>query len=301
MRADRFAQMESFVRVAQTGSFSAAAREAGLSQPAISKQIAALENRLRARLFNRTTRTLTLTPEGARFLDAARTALDASEAADASVAGASSPSGLLRIAAPVAFGQLHVAPRVSAFLGRYPEVDIDLRLADHFVDLVSEGIELAIRVGDLSDSSMVARRIGMAPRVCVAAPSYLKRRRAPKTPEDIHAHDCVIYSRLQEPVWRFRTAEGFVDIAPKGRLRTDSSVAVREAVIAGLGLGCNPLWLYADDLREGKVVEVLAEFAPPPLPIHLVSPARGFVTARATAMGEFLAAAFREDVSLAAR
>ncbi len=300
MHADRLSQMESFVRVAELGSFSAAARVAGLSQPAISKQIAALENRLRTRLFNRTTRTLTLTPEGAHFLDAARAALDAAAAADLSVTGASAVSGLLRMAAPVAFGQLHVAPRLAAFLADHPAVEVDLRLADHFVDLIGEGIELAIRIGELADSSMIARRVGVAPRVCVAAPAYLERQGVPQTPIDIRNHECVIYTRLQEPVWRFRTPDGPVDITPKGRLRTDSSVAVREAIVGGLGLGCNPLWLYADDMREGKVVEVLGNFAPPPLPIHIVSPTRSFVTARAVAMTEFLSAAFRSDACFSA-
>lgn len=299
MIPDRLGQMEMFLRVVDRGSFSAAARDAGTTQSAASKQIQSLEERLGVRLVTRTTRSLTLTEEGRRFAEAARAAIDAARIAEEAAAPTAAPTGVLKMAAPVGFGQLQLVRRIADYRRRYPEVGVDLQLADHFVDMIEEGIELAIRIGELSDSSLATRRIGLAKRVCVAAPAYLKRFDAPKTPEDLLAHEHIIYTRLRDPVLRFAGPKGEIAVEPKGKLRSDSSIAVREMALAGLGVACNPLWLYSEDLRAGRLVEVLADYAPAPMPIHAVTPARRFTPARVTAMIDLLAASFRSDPYLA--
>ncbi len=168
MAEDRFEQMITFVRVIDAGGFSAAAKTLGATQSSVSKTISALETRLGARLLNRTTRALSLTHEGRRYLDGARTALDAAAVADASVAGPARPSGVLRMAAPLSFGEMQIVPRLPEFRRRFPDVEIDLQLSDHFTDIIGDGIDLAIRIGAMADSSLSARRIGAARRVCVA-------------------------------------------------------------------------------------------------------------------------------------
>ena len=195
--SDLIALIRTFVRVVEAGSFTAVAQELNTSQPTISRHIAALEEQLGALLFQRTTRALTLTDDGRVLYEQARQALDSvQQALNAVGRRRGAPSGTLRLACPVVFGRLHLVPRLNAFLSRYPEVSVDLIMNDGFTDLVEEGIDLAVRIGDITDPSLIARRIGMTRRVTVVSPAYLAARGEPSRPEDLIHHECIVYSRL---------------------------------------------------------------------------------------------------------
>ncbi len=294
---DLLALMAVFVRVSEAGSFTSVAEETGQSQPTISRQIAALERHLGARLINRTTRALALTEEGAGFLERARTALDAVAEAEATVGRRRlQPTGQLRLATPVAFGRLHIVPRLGRLLARYPELSLDLVLHDGASDLVEEGIDLAIRIGTISDPTLVARQIGETRRVTVAAPSYLARVGTPVVPADLTNHDCIVYTRLATgSLWRFETSSGAIDVAVTGRFRANNSEAVREAALAGLGIAVVPTWLLADEIAAGQLTVLLQDFEPKRLPMHAVYPSRRYVPPRTRAAIDFFVTEFRLD------
>ena len=190
---------------------------------------------------------------------------------DLSAAARPGPTGLLRLGTPVAFGRLHVAPYVGAFLRRFPDVEVELSMDDAFVDLVGHGLDLAVRIGDLGDPSLIARRIGTTRRVTVAAADYLERRGVPETPADLVHHDCVVYTRLATGNrWPFDGPNGAVTADVHGRFRADNSEAVREAVIGSAGIAVIPVWLFGDEIKSGRVRIVLQAFEPTPLPIHAV-------------------------------
>ena len=216
---DVLAGMKLFVRVVETGGFSQVARELGTTQPTVSRTIAALEAHLGVRLLNRSSRAMTLTDDGRQFYDLATRALESVAEAEAGVGRRRGhPSGLLRLGTPVAFGRLHVAPRMPAFLERHATVDIELAMSDAFVDLVEAGLDLAIRVGDLADPTLIARRIGTTRRVTVASSAYLTRRGIPSVPSDLARHDCIIYTRLATGNrWHFAGRDGptVVDVSGK--------------------------------------------------------------------------------------
>ncbi len=291
---DVLAGMRLFARVVETGGFTVVARETGTSQPTISRTIAALEAHLGVRLLNRSSRAVTLTDDGRQFYERARDALDAVAEAEGSVGRRRGrPGGLLRLGTPVAFGRLHVAPRIPAFLDRNPEVEIELVMNDAFVDLVGEGLDLAIRVGDLADPSLIARRIGTTRRVTVASSSYLDRRGIPATPSELARHDCVIYTRLATGNhWHFESSGGPVQVDVHGRFRADNSEAVREAVIGGAGIAVMPVWLFTDEIERRLVRIILERFEPTQLPIHAVYPSRRLLAAKVRAMIDFLADEF---------
>jgi DNA-binding transcriptional LysR family regulator len=297
---DRLAAMKTFVRVAETGSFSVAARDLSVGQPAVSKTVAQLEEALGVRLVIRSTRRLSLTEDGRRYLEAARLALEAADAAEASVGGRrAQPKGRVRLAASIAFGRLHLAPRLGRFFDRYPEVDVELRLSDGFVDLVEEGIDVAVRIGALRDPGLVARRVGMMRRVTVARPDYWDRRGRPERPEDLTEHDCIVYTGLSTAdVWEFEGPSGPVSVRVAGRLRTTVSDAMREAVLAGLGVAVTPRWMWRDELRDGALETALDTFEPTPRPIQAVFPERRLVSPKVRAVVDFLADEFRLDPAL---
>jgi LysR family transcriptional regulator for bpeEF and oprC len=193
---DRLALMTSFVRAVETGSFSAVARELGTTQPNISRHIASLEQYLGTRLLHRSTRKLTPTSEGERYYAETRRLLDAIAEAESNVRGREIPSGVLRVASPTLLGRAYLLPRVKTFLDRYPKVELDLQIGDRFIDLIEEGVDVAIRIGALRDSALKARRIGTAERVCVATPDYVTRHGKPKVPTDLKKHDCILYTLL---------------------------------------------------------------------------------------------------------
>jgi DNA-binding transcriptional LysR family regulator len=294
---DLLAGMKLFVRVVEAGGFSVVARETQTSQPTVSRTVAALEEHIGARLLNRSSRAVTLTDDGRLFYDYAFRALEAVSEAEGSVGRRQArPTGLLRLGTPVAFGRLHVAPYVGAFLRRYPDVEVELSMDDAFVDLVGHGLDLAVRIGDLGDPSLIARRIGTTRRVTVAAADYLERRGVPETPADLVHHDCVVYTRLATGNrWHFDGPNGAVTADVHGRFRADNSEAVREAVIGSAGIAVIPVWLFGDEIKSGRVRIVLQAFEPTPLPIHAVYSSRRHQSAKVRAMIEFLATAFDES------
>lgn len=286
---DRFLLMQCFARTVEMGSFSAAARDLGLSQPNVSRYVAALESHLERRLLQRSTRKLHLTPEGERYYAEARRILDAVTEAESSLRSEVAPAGLLRVACPTALAHEFVMPQVPSFLRAYPDLELDLQISDRFVNLIDEGAELALRIGQLSDSALRARRIGMFQRVCVAATGYLEERGPPQTPGDLEKHDCIVYSLLSTgAVWRFSETE----VPVSGRLRVNSPQAVREAALAGLGIALGPSWLFEEGLRTGRLQRVLQGYEAPPVPVHLLYVANRLLPRRAVAFMDFIAEAF---------
>ena len=289
--------MRVFARVAETSSFSGVARELGMSQPTVSKHIAALEEHLGARLVSRTTRKLTLTEDGRLFYEHCRHIDEAVTEAEAAIGRRRlAPAGLVRIGAPVAFGRLHVAPRLRRLLDRYPELRVELVMSDGFVDLVEQGIDLAIRVGELQDPNLVARRIGTTVRVTVAAPDYFERHGVPETPYDLVHHNCIVYTPLATGnEWHFEGRDGPIRVRVHGNYRANNSEAVREGVIAGIGIAVSPIWLFRDEIKKRLVRVVLRDYEPKRLPIHAVYPTRRFVPAKVRAVIDFLADEFKTD------
>jgi DNA-binding transcriptional LysR family regulator len=286
---DRFLLMTCFARAVETGSFTAAARDLGLGQPNVSRYVAALEEHLQTRLLHRSTRKLALTPEGERYYADVRRILDAVDESESSFRSNVDPSGLLRVACPTALAHAFVLPHVPTFLERYPKLTLDLQINDRYVNLVDEGTELAIRIGQLEDSALRARRIGSYERVFVASESYLARRGVPQTPDDLRDHDCVIYTLLSSgATWRFRET----DVPVSGRLRVNSPEAVSTAVIAGLGIGHGPAWLFDEGLRSGRLKFILAGYTAPAVPVQIVYVANRLLPTRATVFMDFIADVF---------
>jgi DNA-binding transcriptional LysR family regulator len=301
---DVVAAMQVFVRVAEAGGFTAVARETHTTQPTVSRVVAALEDHLGARLFHRSTRAISLTDDGKQFYELARHALEAiAEAENAVGKRRTRAFGRLRLSLPVAFGRLHVAPRMRNFLELNPEVQVELVMSDNFVDLVGEGIDLAVRIGTMADPTLIARRIGITRRVTVGSRGYLECRGEPLHPSDLAVHDCIIYTRLATGnEWHFTSPDGEIVIPVQGRYHTDNSEGVREGVLRGLGVGIIPVWLFKEDeLARGEVRIILKEFEPPSFPIHAVYPSRRLVPAKVRAMIEFLASEFARDPLLSDR
>ncbi|MEE4857999.1 LysR family transcriptional regulator [Pseudomonas alliivorans] len=283
---DRLLLMSCFVRTVETGSFSAAGRDLGLGQPNVSRYVAALEDHLQTRLLHRSTRKLTLTPEGERYYADARRILDSVEQSESSLRGNVTPSGLLRVACPTALAHTFIVPHVASFLGRYPELSLDLQINDRYVNLVDEGAELAIRIGHLEDSAMRARPLAWFERVCVASRAYLEKRGSPSSPDDLKDHDCLIYTLLSTGTnWRFKDSE----VPISGRLRVNSPEAIREYVNAGLGIAQGPRWLYEEGLKSGNLQLVLNDYVAPPVPIQVVYLANRLLPQRAIVFMDFMA------------
>jgi len=292
---DRFLLMTCFARAVETGSFSAAGRDLGLGQPNISRYVAALEDHLQIRLLHRSTRKLSLTPEGERYYADIRRILDAVDESESSFRNNVEPSGLLRVACPTALAHAFVMPHIQTFLERHPRLTLDLQLNDRYVDLVNEGTELAIRIGNLEDSALRSRRLGMYSRVFVASKDYLAKRGTPQTPDDLRGHDCIIYTLLSSgATWRFRD----VDIPVSGRLRINSPDAVSTAVTAGLGVAHGPAWLFADGLNSGRLQYILTGYDAPPVPVQIVYVANRLLPTRAIVFMDFITEVFSKIPAL---
>lgn len=297
---DRFLAMQTFVRVVETGSFSAVAREQNTTQSAVSKQVASLEKVLGVKLLTRTTRSLASTEDGARYFeDARRLVAEVSEAEGQLRRGERQLGGWLRVAASVGYGLRVLMPHVGAFLQAHPAVRIDLKLNDGFIDLVEHGVDVAVRIGELSDSTLVARRIDVAQRVLVASRSYLDTlpagRTAPRVPDDLHQHPCIVYTELAtRNVWDFCAADGSrAGVRVEGPLQTNSSEVIRASVRDGMGIGYSPTWLFDDLLASGEVQVLMADWSTRPLPVHLVSPTERRHSAKVRAFGEYMANAVK--------
>ncbi|MGO8975902.1 MAG: LysR substrate-binding domain-containing protein [Steroidobacteraceae bacterium] len=292
---DRLLLMHSFARAVETGSFSAVARELATGQPNVSRHIAALERHLGVRLLHRSTRKLTLTPEGERYYAEARRALDAIAEAESNARGDDAPKGLLRVACPTLLGRSHILPQLKAILARFPAMEIDLQIGDRYVDLVEEGIDIAIRIGTLKDSALIARRIGSAERFCVASTDYLAERPRPLHPEDLRSHQCVVYTLSSAGnIWSFRD----VDVAVRGRFCVNTPDGVRSAALDGLGIAYAPRWLFEDGLVDGRLQSLLVDHLGPPLPIQFVYAANRLLPRRARVFMDFIADVFARDPTL---
>jgi DNA-binding transcriptional LysR family regulator len=291
--------------VVESGSFTAIAGELNATQSAISKQVAALEKELGAKLLVRTTRSLALSEEGARYFEQARRLVaEIAEAESDLRQGEAQLSGWMRVAASVGFGRLKLMPLVKTFMLAHPDVKMDLRLHDGFVDLVEQGIDVSVRIGDLPDSGLIARRVGTSHRMLMAHRDYLKTLplgiRAPLQPADLSQHNCLVYTETSNRnLWSFRASATASDepgnvraVRVEGRLQTNSSEVIRAAVISGMGIGYSPTWLFEQELASGEVVRLMPGWVSPASPIHLVSPPERKHSAKVKAFMEHVAIAF---------
>lgn len=294
---DRLAAIALFVRAAETGSFSAVARETGLGQPAVSKHIAALEAHLGAQLIRRTSRHMSLTDAGQTFYEAAVLLVRDFEIAQSQVGrGHAMPCGLVRVTAAPVFGRLYIVPRLPEFFARYPGITIELSASARTVDLIEAGIDLAIRSGKLADSTMVARTLASFAFVTVATPAYLEARGTPSSPQDLASHACVVFAPYGRPrAWEFTDqAEAFVH-HPEGPFRTADAEQVRAAVMADLGLAHGPSWIFAPEIASGAVRVVLREHQPAPLAISAIHHAGRRLPTRVRVLIDFLADVLTRD------
>ena len=275
----------------------------GVVQPTVSKQIALLEDRLGARLLNRSSRGLSLTAAGQDYYESAVRLIAEFEEADARIGrGQAAPAGMIRVASSAGLGRMYLLPRLPEFFARYPEVSIDFDVSERFISLIEDGIDIALRIGHLSDSTLVARRIGSVSVATVATAAYLERFGNPRTPADLANHDCVGFVHRGALVnWGFNGPAGLITVEPKGRVRSNDGEHVRAAVLAGIGIGHNPSWLYAPELTSGKVRAVLGDYAPHPFPIHAVCPGGRRIASRVRVFIDFLAELCAADPHLRIR
>jgi DNA-binding transcriptional LysR family regulator len=282
---DRLHEMELFARVVETGSFSAAARDFKLGQPAISKAIAVLEERLGVRLLVRSTRQLAPTEAGTAFYERAVRAIAEANEAEAAAQGAGAGlEGRLRICSPVTFARLHLVPKLGVFLDAHPKLRLELVMDDRPIDLVAESIDAGLWLGTLADSSLTVRKLAQAERRVVASPTYLARRGVPKTPEDLLDHDAIVYRQSsggQE--WLFRRGTSETSIRLQGRLTLSAAEGVREAVLAGQGLAISSRWMFAAELQAGEVVSLLNEWTLPAMDLWAVYPSGRLTSTKARA------------------
>jgi DNA-binding transcriptional LysR family regulator len=301
---DKLSAMETFVRVVESGSFTAVAAELLSTQSAISKQVAALEKELGVKLLVRTTRSLALSEEGARYFEQARRLVAEIAEAESNVRqGAAQLSGWMRVAASVGFGRLKLMPLVKTFMATHPDVKIDLRLHDGFIDLVEQGIDVSVRIGDLADSGLIARRVGTSRRMLVAHRDYLKSLpqgfAPPLHPDDLAQHHCIVYTETSSRnLWSFVSGTSAAGgpgaartVRVEGRLQTNSSEVIRAAVKGGMGIGYAPTWLFEKELASGDVVRLMPDWESPESPIHLVSPPERKHSAKVRAFVEHVAEA----------
>jgi DNA-binding transcriptional LysR family regulator len=287
---DRFDAMTAFVAVCETQSLTAAARRLGVSPSVMSRQIAALESRLGARLFHRTTRQISLTDAGARYLERARRILaDVDEAERAAQSDRTEPSGRLSVTAPLIFGRLHVAPLLARFIQHHPKVSVELMLSDRFVNLVEEGHDLAIRIGHLPDSQLIARRFGETRRALVASPGYLAKAGIPQHPNDLLRHDTIAFMPGTPPFdWHFSEASTDLKVSVLPRFVTNSGDTAIALAFDGVGIARVLYYQVRDAVSEGRLVEMLAPFAPAPMPIHAVYPSARFLSGKVRAFVELI-------------
>lgn len=269
---DRFHSMQVFVTVADTEGFASAARKLYMSPPAVTRTISALEEHLGVMLFHRTTRQVKLTDAGLRYLEDCRRILADLAEAEESVAGAHRvPRGKLSVTASSRFGHLHIAPLLIDFLERYPEVSVQTLFVDRVVNLIDEGLDVAVRIGELPDSSLTAIRVGSVRRVVCAAPDYLEARGLPQTPQDITGHDIVQFSSLASKAeWRFKGVEGEIIVPFSTRFTVNTADVAIAAAVAGRGLTMVLSYMIVPELMSGKLRIVLADYENPPLPVHVV-------------------------------
>ena len=315
---DTLGDMTAFVRVVEARTFTAAAQRLGWSKSVVSRRLAELEERLGARLLNRSTRRLSLTEAGRAYYDRCVRILADIEETEASVASLhAEPRGQLSINAPMSFGMLHLPSAIAEFMASYPEVGVDLVLNDRFVDLVEEGVDLAIRltlndrfvdlidegydlalrIGTLADSALYARKLAACRRVLAASPDYLARHGEPRHPGDLAHHECLVYSmNSNADIWRLTGPDGQqINARIAGRLSANNGDVLRDVAVAGGGIVLSPTFLICDQLADGSLVPVLTSYGPSDIPLHAVYPHNRHLSAKVRAFVDFLAARFAPD------
>jgi DNA-binding transcriptional LysR family regulator len=287
---DRLNSMETFVTVVEAGSFSGAARRLEIGQPAVSKTIAQLEDRLGVRLLLRSTRGLTPTEAGQGFYERARRSIDEADQADRAARGAGTGlSGPLRICAAVTFARLHILPHLDKFLAAHPNLNIDLVLDDRNIDLLEQGIDVALRMGELNDPAMTARKIAQGRRVALGTPAYFAKACEPAIPADLVNHEAIVYAPGNGgSTWAFRRGSTEVSVAVSGRVRVNAAEGVRAAVLADMGMAIVSEWMFGPELASGSVRRVLADWELPPIDLWAVYPAGRMACAKARAFVAFV-------------
>ena len=293
---DRFHELNAFIAVVEAGGFSAAARRTGESQSAISKAIGALEKRLGVMLFNRSTRSVTLTDQGQRYYDRTKPLVDEMDEADSELTSSTlNASGLIRIAASGTFGRLHILPLIPDLLALNPGLQVDLILSDFVRDMVEDRIDLAIRVGPVDDPDAVVRRVASTPLVCVGSRRYFEQHGMPKIPAELVDHNCLLYGGLIESAnWPFVGPQGRFSVAVRGNLSSNSVETIRSGVLAGVGIGLFAKVSLADELLDPDVITIFDEFISDVRDVSLIWPKRRFVPARVRRATDFFAAALAE-------
>jgi DNA-binding transcriptional LysR family regulator len=293
---DRLAAMETFIRVVQSRSFSAAARHLNIGQPAVSKSIAQLEERLGVRLLMRSTRGLMPTEAGQSYYERARRAIEEANEAEFVARGAATHlAGRLRISTGGTFSSLHVVPRLPQFLAAHPHLSIDLVLDDRLIDLIEEGVDIALRVGTLRDSSLTARKISTGRRLVLGTPAYFERAGVPATPAELSRHAAVVYSQESGcDCWRFRRDASEITVNMSSRLRASAAEGIRAAVLGGMGLTIASEWMFAPELASGAVLAVLTEWTLPPSGVWAVFPTGRMASAKSRAFASFMETELRQ-------
>lgn len=297
---DRLTAMNMFVRVVETGSFSAVAKEMNSTQPTISKNIAELESWLGAKLLNRSTRSLRLTETGNDYYERCVAILQDVEEAEQVVGQLQTqPKGLVRVSTVVAFGRLHLVPKLTGFFEQYPDINVDIRLADKIVDLVEEGVDVAFRMGTLADSSLIAKKVSSSPFVTVASPEYLKSNGIPQHPSELKEHNYVTYTdagRRREIEYQDQGEPFFV--RTEGRIITNNTEGLRSSLICGLGIARTPKWLVGDLISSGELVTVLDDFQASPLNIYAVYPPGRHLPSKVRCFIDYFAEALKDCTNI---
>lgn len=297
MELNRIGDIAAFVAAVKTGSFTAAATSLGLTRSAIGKSVVRLEARFGVRLLNRTTRQLSLTDEGRIMYERCRQIIEDLEDVDATMAmRRNKPTGTLRLTAPLSFGQRHILPLLDIYLKQWPELRADIAFTDRFVDLVDEGFDIAVRIGEpKDDSAILTRTIGTQRFLTCASPDYLARRGTPQTPQALHEHDIITLRSTDRPrVWHFDTPNGAYVFDAQGRLSIDSSEAMRAAALAGFGIVQLPTYITGDALRSGDLVPILEPFVPATDPIRIIYPSKRHLSPRIRAFIDLLVESWKD-------
>lgn len=296
---DRLESMSVFVAVVAAGSFSAASRQLRMPLPTVSRKVAEIESHLKAKLLVRSTRKLVLTDAGEAYVEDCKRILEAVTEAERGASGQYNvPQGELTVTAPIVFGRLHVVPVVTEFLRAYQRVDVRLLLADRALNLIEDRVDLAVRIGPLPDSRLVASKVGQIRRVVCASPAYLKERGTPRAPQDLLKHDCVTFAGLTDAgSWTFRDRQ---TVPVHSRLTTSTAEAAIDTAIAGTGLTCTLSYQIAGAVKEGRLAVVLKKFEPPPLPVSLIYVRESRITAKLRAFIDYSAPRLRAQLAGAA-
>lgn len=300
---DQLGAMRAFVRVVETGSFSATGKEMNTTQTTISKKVAALEKKVGVKLLTRSSRDHSLTSAGAQYYETCVAILSELDEAEAKARlEVSSPQGVVSVAAPIAFGRLIIAPLITQFFDLYPNIKINLLLNDKHIDLISEGVDVAIRAKELEDSSLVARHLFNAPMLTLASSSYLAKHGEPMSPEDLKNHNCLVYSRLKSPnLWHFTSKEKAMSTSVSGNFQCDNGDALLEAALAGVGLVQQPLWMVNNELSSGQLKTVLDNYSSQSLPFNAIYPRNRYTPLKVRCFVDFLKAALSEESDIKSR